>query len=221
MKKRVLALLCALALIGTSQNLLPVLPVHAADTGTTYYISSIHGNNANGGTTENTAWETLDPLIGLELEPGDQILLERGSVFEDGYIHLQDVHGTQEAPIRISSYGAGARPAIHANGQGVWYQQYGQNLDNANHRRQGYVSSALLLYDVDFVEVSDLELTNESDDFTYFKGAVDSVPEASSASADWRVNKRMDRTGVAGAAKDGGTMQIGRASCRERVFILV
>ena len=89
MKKRVLALLCALALIGTSQNLLPVLPVHAADTGTTYYISSIHGNNANGGTTENTAWETLDPLIGLELEPGDQILLERGSVFEDGYIHLQ------------------------------------------------------------------------------------------------------------------------------------
>lgn len=207
MKKRVLALLCALALIGTSQNLLPVLPVHAADTGTTYYISSIHGNNANGGTTENTAWETLDPLIGLELEPGDQILLERGSVFEDGYIHLQDVHGTQEAPIRISSYGAGARPAIHANGQGIWYQQYGQNLDNANHRRQGYVSSALLLYDVDFVEVSDLELTNESDDFTYFKGAVDSVPEASSASADWRVNKRMDRTGVAGAAKDGGTMQ--------------
>ena len=207
MKKRVLALLCALALVGTSSNLLPVLPVHAAEAGTTYYISSIRGNNANSGTAENAAWETLDKLIDLQLKPGDQILLEKGSVFEDSYIHLQDVHGTKEAPIKISSYGTGAKPAIHANGQGVWYQQYGQNLDNANHRRQGYVSSTLLLYDVDFVEVSDLELTNESDDFTYFKGAVDSIPEASSASADWRVNKRMDRTGVAGIAKDGGTMQ--------------
>ena len=106
MKKRVLALLCALALVGTSSNLLPVLPVHAAEAGTTYYISSIRGNNANSGTAENAAWETLDKLIDLQLKPGDQILLEKGSVFEDSYIHLQDVHGTKEAPIRISSYGS-------------------------------------------------------------------------------------------------------------------
>lgn len=209
MKKRALALLCALALVGTSLNLLPAPPVHAAQTsGTTYYISSIHGDNKNAGTSESTAWETLDKLVDLQLKPGDQVLLEKGSVFQDSYIHLQDVHGSAEAPIRISSYGMGtAKPAIHANGQGIWYQQYGRNLDNAQHRREGYVSSTILLYDVDFVEVSDLELTNISDDFDFFPGAVDSVAEASSASADKARNKRMDRTGVAGIAKNGGTME--------------
>ncbi len=209
MKKRALALVCALTLAGTSINLPPVQSVHAAQTGgTTYYISSIHGDNAKDGTSESAAWETLDKLIGLQLQPGDEILLEKGSVFEDSYIHLQDVHGTAEAPIRISSYGTGTeKPAIHANGQGVWYQQYGKNLDNVNHKRQGYVSSTILLYDVDFVEVSDLELTNISDDFEYFKGAVTSAAENSTASADISQNKRMDRTGVAGIAKNGGTME--------------
>lgn len=208
MKKRALALVSAFVLAGTSINLPPVLSVHAAQTdGTTYYISSIHGDNSKDGTSESSAWETLDKLIDLELMPGDKILLEKGSVFEDSYIHLQDVHGTADAPIQISSYGTGtAKPAIHANGQGVWYQQYGKNLDNVDHRRQGYVSSAILLYDVDYVEISGLELTNVSNDFDYFKGAVDSAAENSSYSAG-AGNKRMDRTGVAGLAKNGGTME--------------
>ena len=201
MKKRVLALLCALAVAGTSPNVLPALQVDAADaaaTGTTYYISSIHGDNSKDGTSENTAWETLDKLSDLKLQPGDQILLEKGSVF-NGYIHLVDVHGTEEAPIKIGSYGTAAeKPVINANGQGVWYQDYEGTMDNANHLSKGYVSSTILLYDVDFVEVSGLELTNESDDFTFFKGATSSVSETSG---------RMDRTGVAGIARNDGTMQ--------------
>ena len=69
MKKRALALVCALTLAGTSINLPPVQSVHAAQTGgTTYYISSIHGNNAKDGTSESAAWETLDKLIGLQLK---------------------------------------------------------------------------------------------------------------------------------------------------------
>ena len=210
MRKRVLALLCALAVAGTSPNVLPALQVSAAETaavGTTYYISSIHGDNSKDGKSENTAWETLDKLIGLELNPGDQVLLEKGSVFEDAYIHLKDVHGTEEAPIKISSYGEGNKPVINANAQGIWYQDYGMALDNTAHRRNGYVSSTILLYDVDFVEISDLELTNRSDDFQYFKGAVISADEASTTSNNVTENVRMDRTGVAGAAKDGGTME--------------
>lgn len=212
MKKRAIALLCALALVGMDFFGAHLTYAAQADgekdaSGATYYVSSIHGDNSNSGTSENAAWETLDKLIDLTLEPGDQILLEKGSVFQDSYIHLQDVHGTAEAPIRISSYGTGAKPSIHANGQGIWYQQYGKNLDNAAHKRQGYVSSTILLYDVDFVEVSDLELTNISDDFDYFKGAVTSAAENSTASSDTTQNKRMDRTGVAGIAKNGGTME--------------
>lgn len=80
MRKRVLALLCALAVAGTSPNVLPALQVSAAETtavGTTYYISSIHGDNSKDGKSENTAWETLDKLSGITLQPGDQVLLEK------------------------------------------------------------------------------------------------------------------------------------------------
>lgn len=207
MKKRVLALLCTLAVTGTGFPMLVTLPADAAGTGTTYYISSIRGDNTKDGRSENTAWETLDKLSGLELGPGDRVLLEKGSVF-NGYIHLKDVHGTKEAPIQVSSYGAGTqKPVINAEGQGVWYQDYGAPLDNAGHQYRGYVSSAVLLYDVDFVEVSDLEITNRSDDFTFFKGADSSVKETASEDPYKPAAGRMDRTGVAGIAKDGGTME--------------
>lgn len=198
MKKRILALVCALLATGAGQNCIPVLEVKAEDMGTTYYISSINGDNSKSGTSEKEAWETLDKLKEIRLKAGDQILLEKGSEF-NGYIHLKDVHGTKDAPIKISSYGAsGERPAIHANGQGVWYQSYEGAIDNPGHKSKGYVSSTLLLYDVDFVEVSGLELTNESDDFDFFEGA------ALSAS---QIDDRMDRTGISGIAKDKGTMQ--------------
>lgn len=201
MKKRVLALVCALAVIGSGPNFLSAHLVGAAETkasGTTYYVSSRNGDNANDGTSEDEAWETLDRLKKITLHPGDQVLLEKDSEF-NGYIHLKDVHGTKDAPIVIGSYGDGQnRPAIHANGQGVWYQSYGGAIDNRKHRSRGYVSSAILLYDVDFVEVSGLEITNRFDDFDDFKGAVSSASE---------IDDRMDRTGVSGIAKDGGTME--------------
>lgn len=67
-------------------------------------------------------------------------------------------------------------------------------MDNSGHRSKGYVSSAILLYDVDYVEVKGLELTNESDDAQYIQNGLANT------------SARMDRTGVAGIAKDGGTM---------------
>ncbi len=200
MRKRMFALLCALLTVGTGLDFFPALQTEAAEVSANkvYYISSLNGDNGKSGTSEEEAWETLDQLKKIELHPGDQVLLEKGSEF-NGYIHLKNVHGTADAPIKIGSYGTGERrPAIHANGQGIWYQSYGGTVDNKNHRSNGYVSSAVLLYDVDFVEVSGLELTNQSDDFEFFKGATVSASE---------IDSRMDRTGVAGIAKDGGTME--------------
>ena len=52
----------------------------------TYYVSSIRGNDKNDGLTQETPFRTLQQLTGRELEPGDRILLERGSVFEDQYL---------------------------------------------------------------------------------------------------------------------------------------
>lgn len=201
MKKKWLALICAFAAAGTgvlNASSVCVNADAAEKSGTVYYVSSRNGDNANTGTSENEAWETLDHLKSVSLKPGDEILLEKGSEFY-GFIHLKDVHGRADAPIKIGSYGtAESRPVIHADGQGIWYQSYGNTMDNRNHRSKGYVSSAILLYDVDFVEISGLELTNRSDDFTYFKGAASSASE---------IDDRMDRTGVSGIAKDGGTME--------------
>ena len=207
MKKRGLALLCALAVTGTGV-FVPSMPAAYAAEGdgsnVTYYISSIHGDNSKSGTSPQQAWETLDKLKDIEWGAGVSVLLEKGSEF-NGYIHLKDVHGSKENPIRIGSYGEGNKPCINANGQGVWYQQYSENsshmnVQGKNHKLKGYVSSAILLYDVDFVEVSGLEITNRSDDFSYFGGVSEDYTVAETSG-------RMDRTGVAGIARDGGTME--------------
>ena len=198
--KLVSALIVASMGIGTLTNGIPAVAYAAegdtASVGTTYYFSSTKGDNSNDGTSQNTPWETLDKLKTVKLQPGDQILLENGSVF-DGTIHLVDVHGTAEAPIKVSNYGSSDanRPIINGNGQGLWYQSYNGSMDNANHRSKGYVSSTVLLYDVDFVEVSNLEITNDVDDFQFYGNNIN------------KTDGRIDRTGVAGMAKNDGTMQ--------------
>ncbi|CQR47243.1 O-GlcNAcase NagJ precursor [Paraliobacillus sp. PM-2] len=166
----------------------------ANNNGRDYYISSVNGDNQHDASTPETAWETLDKLKEITLQPGDRILLESGSVF-NGFIHFKDVHGTVDNPIVLSSYGEGDRPIINGNGEGVWYQDYGKQLDNPGHKYKGYVSSTLLFYDSDFIEVSNIEITNQSDDWEYM------------LSKEEQLNDRMDRTGVAGIAQNDGTME--------------
>ena len=49
--------------------------------------------------------------------------------------------------IEITSYGDnGDLPIINTNGKGVWYQDYGNELDFGGHVYKGNVSSAILLY---------------------------------------------------------------------------
>ena len=123
------------------------------------------------------------------LQPGDRVLLERGSVFYGQYLHVTD-SGTKEAPIVIGAYGtADAPPRIDACGQGIWYQDYGTPLDSPTHVYHGYVSSAVLLYDAEHIVVEDLEITNE--------GSM--IP-----GERYSLGEKMNRTGVAVVAKDKG-----------------
>ena len=62
----------------------------------TYYVSSIRGNDKNDGLTQETPFRTLQQLTGRELEPGDRILLERGSVFEYKYLHGREILCTSQ-----------------------------------------------------------------------------------------------------------------------------
>lgn len=199
--KKLLSLICAAAL--TLSCMTAALPGAAAEgtmpsVGTTYYVSSKTGKGGNDGLSASTPFGGLGAVDWKNLQPGDQVLLEKGSEF-DGFIHLVDVRGTEVAPIKIGAYGEGAKPRINGKGQGIWFQDYGQQLDNAWHKYQGYVSSTILLYDCDFVEISGLEITNAVPD-------EESRFQPNEYQGD-TVSGSMDRTGVAGAAKNGGIME--------------
>ncbi len=162
----------------------------ADDTGTTYYVSTISGKDSNDGKSQQKPFYSLQKINHLDLKPGDKILLECGSVFKNGYLHLFGQSGSAERPIVIDQYGTGADPIIDTNGQGIWFQNYGYRLDNVWHQYQGYVSSSVLLYDSEYIEIQNLEIVNQSPKIETVYNAVD----------------MMDRTGVAAVAQDKGTI---------------
>ena len=182
----------------------------AASTGTTYYVSSTHGDDGNAGTDQNHPWKTLDKVnaIATDLKPGDSVLLERGSTFQDQYLHIKDTSGTADAPITIADYGdASAKPVIAANGVkgSQWYQNYRASV--GNHQNKGTVSSTILLKDVSYITVKNLEITNDDPDV---HDPIDTWKWTDTADSDGtkldRSADRMDRTGVAGIAENGTTM---------------
>ena len=174
------------------------MPIYAQEAdesaGTSYYVSSMHGDDNNDGTSSQKPFQTLDKINALTLHPGDQVLLEKGSTFENQFLHIKG-SGDKLHPIQIASYGQGDKPQIHTNGKGVWYQDYGKSLDNPRHKYQGNVSSSILLNDVEYIEIRDLEITNDRE-----KGIDDA--DKGLAYNDLNV---MNRTGVAVYTRNIGT----------------
>ncbi|MFJ7934608.1 FIMAH domain-containing protein [Sporosarcina sp. NPDC096371] len=189
MMKRIFFLFLTAILVFSSYA--PILggQVAAAEGGTTYYVSTLNGRDSHSGTAKNQAFYSLQKINDIELQPGDRVLLEAGSVFIDGYLHLQG-SGSEEAPIIIDRYGEGDDPAIQTNGQGIWYQNYGTQLDNPSHKRQGYVSSSILLYDVEYIEINNLEISNDP----------------MMVGEKYSDLNKMNRTGVAAVAQNKGTI---------------
>ncbi len=157
----------------------------------TYYVSSLKGNDQNDGVTMATAFSSLTKVNCINLNPGDRVLLERGSIFENQFLHIKD-GGTEDNLIEIGAYGEGDLPVIHTNGQGIWYQDYGVFLDSKTHMKEGYVSSGILLYDAHDIILKDIEITNRS---LNMPGEV------------YEASDKMDRTGVAVVAKNKGTIR--------------
>ena len=153
-----------------------------------YYVDSINGSDTNDGLSENSAFASLFAVNRLALKPGDHILLACGSVFEKQFLQIRD-SGTKQMPIVIGSYGCGEDPLIKTDGQGIWYQDYGTELDSPTHVYQGYVSSAVLLYDAEYIWIHDIEITNSAENII---GETYSAPY------------KMNRTGVAVTARDKG-----------------
>lgn len=210
MKKKWMSGALALLLAGTTvASMMPAVSVNAEGqntaTGTIYYVDSENGNaNKNAtGTSKGDAFKTLKQVNAVNLQPGDQVRFKRGSVFNGEALHFtKEDSGSADASVVISTYGdeSAARPQINTNGQGRWNLNYGNPLDNQNHKWKGEVSSCILIEDTEYIEINGLELTNNR--------ATDKVPETDSNGnvRDYNDAYAMDRTGVAGVAKDNGTV---------------
>ena len=159
---------------------------------TLYYVSSLNGNDSNDGLTPETPFLTLDKINNLTINPGDKILLEKGSVFDNQFLHLKNCGDIKGEPVEVASYGDGDRPPfINTNGKGIWFQDYGVTLDYSGHVYKGNVSSSVLLYDTENIIVKDIEIANK-EDFTTLQ--------------NYTAPDKMDRTGVAVVAQNRGTL---------------
>ena len=131
----------------------------------TYYISS-NGNDINNGLSSSTPWQTLSKINGLDLEPGDKILLEGGSKFT-GSIQLDQYdQGTSTNPILISSYGTGNATVYTPNETGL-YVSNAAGIRISNLTFQGNNSNSNGIYfaitqtsrDLDFIYIDSIEVS--------------------------------------------------------------
>lgn len=104
---------------------------------TEYYVDGLLGNDGNSGLAPAEAWQSLEKVNATEFGPGDKIFLKAGSIWA-GQLWPKG-SGNEEAPIVLGMYGEGARPIINGNGA---------------------VTEVLRLYNQEYWEISDLELTN-------------------------------------------------------------
>lgn len=114
--------------------------------GQTYYVDSVKGDDNNSGTDEGEAFRTLSKVNEIELSAGDKVYLKSGSVFNEQL--KPQGKGTKDSPITITSYGDGNRPII--NGGGKIYEG-----------AVNQTSSAVLIENMEYVNVSQLEVTND------------------------------------------------------------
>jgi len=103
----------------------------------TFYIDSIGGDDNNTGTSPGDAWQTLAPVNATYLIPGDQVLLKAGTSYTGQF--KPSGWGSDGNPIIIDMYDTGAKPRING---------------------QGNVNPTLSLENVEYFEVSNLEITN-------------------------------------------------------------
>jgi len=81
-----------------------------AASGTTYYVSSSGGSDANSGTSTSTPWQTVGHVNGQTFAAGDSILFRRGDVWNESLIPPSS--GSSGNPIAFDAYGTGAAPNL-------------------------------------------------------------------------------------------------------------
>lgn len=109
-----------------------------------YYVSP-RGDDSNPGTSPAEAWKTLARVNRHVFRPGEQLLFQRGARFA-GQLAPQGsgtiVNG-EPVPITIGAFGEGSRPRLDG---------------------EGTCRDMILVRNVEFLEIKDLEVTNRGTD---------------------------------------------------------
>jgi len=105
--------------------------------GVVYYVDSIDGNDVNTGTTPKTAWKSLERVNLMVFAPGDKLLFKAGTV----YTGRLNPHGSgkKDSPIVVDVFDKGDKPRIDAEGKFM---------------------EAVMLYNVEYWELNNIEITN-------------------------------------------------------------
>lgn len=106
--------------------------------GVSYYVDATNGSDQHDGSSESSAWKTLERAQKVALNPGDQILFKRGEQFE-GILDIS-AHGSSTQPIIIGVYGEGNEKAIISAPDSSLY--------------------TIRVHNSDYVTVQDLEIVN-------------------------------------------------------------
>ena len=97
-----------------------------SDKGIFFSSNAVDGGD---GTLENP-YNSLDVISLLNVVPGTHIYIEKNSKFF-GSLSLVNIHGTEDEPVVVTSYGEGDKPIIDGNdlkGRGVVYIKNSSNL---------------------------------------------------------------------------------------------
>ncbi|WP_338551326.1 discoidin domain-containing protein [Paenibacillus sp. KS-LC4] len=122
-------------------------PLKVSANNNTYYVDSVNGDDSLNGTSTSTAWQSLSKVNSTTFQPGDKILFKAGGAWI-GQLAPKG-SGASGNPIIIDMYGTGAKPLIDGNGR------YGDLNNNG---------AAVLLYNQDYWEVNNLQVTNKAND---------------------------------------------------------
>lgn len=100
-----------------------------ATVGTTYYVSSSTGSDANPG-TQAAPWRTVAKVYASRslFKPGDSILLKRGDTWYEQF-NITNQAGVSGTPITYGAYGSGNPPTVDAQKS----RTFGVYMDNVSH----------------------------------------------------------------------------------------
>ena len=102
-----------------------------------YHLDPVSGDDAANGLDPQHAWRSLEKANATELKPGDQLLFKAGGRWSGQF--KPKGGGDDKALVQIGRYGEGPLPRIDGEGR---------------------TSDTILLQNISFVEMADLEITN-------------------------------------------------------------